>query len=71
MKLDFDIVCTIWLLIFSLFVAGVLTSIAMSLYRIEYNFKVVQEMQKDITRLQDLTEILEPARPIGGPGGGY
>ena len=59
MKLKFDIFNIIWLLVFAL----ILVNIAGSLHLINSNFKVVQELQKDVNHLNDITSCLEPARP--------
>lgn len=59
-KILLMVIVAVWV-----FMAGTLISLVITLGRIERDFKVVQELQCDVKRLQHLTEILEPARPIG------
>lgn len=41
---------------------GALQSISVKMGRIEQNFSIVQELQKEVKRLDKLTQCLEPAR---------
>lgn len=44
------------------FMAGILASMSATLGKIARDFIIVQELQKEVTRIEKLTECLEPAR---------
>lgn len=54
-------ILVIFIIAFLPIIAGALVSISTTLGRVERDFSIVQELQKDVKHLNRLTECLEPA----------